>query len=63
MTDTGVVLSMFSALAVLAVGVILGAGVWARARRDSQDRRELAMESVGAERTPAWLTQPGDYRG
>jgi hypothetical protein len=62
MTDTGVVLSLFSALAILAVGTILGAGIWARARRNSHDQREFAIEAMGADRgAPAWLTQHGDY--
>ena len=62
MTDTGVVLAMFSALAIVAVGTILGAGIWARARRNTQDRREFAIESAGIDRgAPAWLTQTSDY--
>jgi hypothetical protein len=62
MTDTGVVLSLFSALAVLAVGVILGAGLWARARA-THDRRELVLEGA-ADRsgTPRWLVHDDDRR-
>ena len=64
MTDIGLALSLFSALAVLAVGLILGAGLWARGRTASQERGEFALgggrEPGG---TPAWLTQqPDEYR-
>jgi hypothetical protein len=63
MTDTGLALSLFSALAVLAVGMILAAGLWARARTASQDQRELVVERSGRDgATPQWLTQPGEYR-
>jgi hypothetical protein len=64
MTDIGVVLSLFSALAVLAVGSILGAGLWARARNSSQDHPELAIEGVGADGNggPHWLTLDDDRR-
>ena len=63
MTDTGFALSVFSALAVLAVGMILAAGLWARARTASQDQRELVIERTGRDgAAPQWLTQPGEYR-
>ena len=61
MTDIGLALSLFSVLAVVAVGVILGAGLWARGRA-SHDRREFAMDGARDGGTPAWLTQPDEYR-
>jgi hypothetical protein len=54
---------LFSALAVLAVGMILAAGLWARARTASQDQREVVVGRTGRDGgTPQWLTQPDEYR-
>jgi hypothetical protein len=64
MTDPGMVLWLFSALAVLAVGSILGAALWARARADARERREPAYEMAHSE--PAgnhgWLVHEDDRR-
>lgn len=58
MTDTGVVLSLFSALAVLAVGAILGVAMWAHARSSERERRELSLGTPGGEQTAgmSWLS-------
>jgi hypothetical protein len=64
MTDTGMVLSLFSALAVLAVGSILGAALWARSRAATPEPIEPAYEMANSEPAGAygWLGYDDDRR-
>jgi hypothetical protein len=64
MTETQMVLSMFSALAVLAVGVIVAAALWARSSAARERRLEPAYEMSGREPSAnnGWLIEDNDAR-
>jgi hypothetical protein len=64
MTDTGMVLWLFSGLAVLAVVSILGAAIWAHARSAARERLEPAYDMAGRDANPynTWLAADDDPR-
>lgn len=54
MTNLGLVLTLFSGLAVLSVATIVVAAFWSHSRTNAQDRRELAFEAAHPDANP-WL--------
>lgn len=64
MTDTGMVLWLFSGLAVLAVVSILGMAIWAHARSVARERLEPAYDLAGREANTynTWLRGDDDPR-